>query len=592
MANRFEAYVSDDNHYPSADSGNRFDKYVDGTDQPYAPKPPEQSSIAWLAQKADDAVRAIANGATFGGADRLAGAMNGEGAQAEFKRSAEAKERSPYVTTAGTIAGAVAPTAAISKGLGLAIPALGELSTLPIMANQAITGGATSAAEDAMHGEVPDPAKAGISAVLSGGLSGIVHQLGQLFPSNMFRKAGNEMSDADKQAAKDFANKANASGVPVNVAEATARAAPTTSQGVQQVFKDASSSPKGSKVIAEFNAERLPQITESAKKVVESFGPGVKDGTVGKEAGEKAIKSASELVQKSAEPYYNQSARTFVKAPTSAARTEAADRIVNTPTIMERLGNAPKHSIKFLDAVQKEMRTAATNATQNNRGWLGKLIGEDTDNLVGAMDAANPKYQTAREIFEQGQKQLVEPLKAGPVGQVANSTRPGTQAKALFDVGTDEAATAAMDAAKRLDIAAPNTSKGLLSTHVQETAAKDPVNVAKALAKGPGERVAESVNPQAVEKWKNWEDAFSAVNTKGGVVAEGQKVGPLELVLDKARGMGKGKLAKLLTDPNNIDDLGVMGSPEFWSHIAATAASERAAQDSPALSFTVKPRKR
>lgn len=65
-------------------------------------------------QTADDFVRAAANAVTFGGADRLAGYMGSgdrgysAGVDEEVKRSAAARERSPYASVAGDVAGSVA----------------------------------------------------------------------------------------------------------------------------------------------------------------------------------------------------------------------------------------------------------------------------------------------------------------------------------------------------------------------------------------------------------------------------------------------------------------------------------------------------
>lgn len=67
-------------------------------------------------QKADDGVRMLANGASFGFADKLAGYMNGTGTEAERERSGQAKERLGPVTSSGLeIAGSMAPVGALMK---------------------------------------------------------------------------------------------------------------------------------------------------------------------------------------------------------------------------------------------------------------------------------------------------------------------------------------------------------------------------------------------------------------------------------------------------------------------------------------------
>ena len=72
----------------------------------------EQPTSWWdrakgVGQTVDDAVRAAANAATFGMADRLAGLTEG-GTDAAVKRSEAARERSPIASIGGTVAGSVA----------------------------------------------------------------------------------------------------------------------------------------------------------------------------------------------------------------------------------------------------------------------------------------------------------------------------------------------------------------------------------------------------------------------------------------------------------------------------------------------------
>ena len=67
-------------------------------------------------QKADDGVRMLANGASFGFADKLAGYMSGTGTEAERERSGQAKERLGPVASSGLeIAGSMAPVGALMK---------------------------------------------------------------------------------------------------------------------------------------------------------------------------------------------------------------------------------------------------------------------------------------------------------------------------------------------------------------------------------------------------------------------------------------------------------------------------------------------
>lgn len=71
----------------------------------------EFDNMPWYAKAgtaADDVMRAIANGMTFGFADKISGALSGDGTEAERARTAEAEMRGGSATTAATIGGSVA----------------------------------------------------------------------------------------------------------------------------------------------------------------------------------------------------------------------------------------------------------------------------------------------------------------------------------------------------------------------------------------------------------------------------------------------------------------------------------------------------
>ena len=141
--------------------------------------PPADGGSWWdtaknVGQTADVAVRAAANAVTFGMADRFAGYMGGQGTDAEVAKSAAARERSPYVSIAGDVGGA------------LAVPGFGAEALAARMGGNAlaragaygVTGAATGAAQGAGNtysGELPDYIK---NAVLGSALGGTLGAAG------------------------------------------------------------------------------------------------------------------------------------------------------------------------------------------------------------------------------------------------------------------------------------------------------------------------------------------------------------------------------------------------------------------------------
>ncbi|RVL48487.1 hypothetical protein CN138_09160 [Sinorhizobium meliloti] len=95
------------------------------------------------AQAADDTMRLMANGITFGYADKIAGALGGEGTDAERAKSDEARNRAGSAGTAAELVGAVtAPVGLARQGVTLA----GRLGT------GAMTGAKGLAARSALMG--------------------------------------------------------------------------------------------------------------------------------------------------------------------------------------------------------------------------------------------------------------------------------------------------------------------------------------------------------------------------------------------------------------------------------------------------------
>jgi|UniRef100_A0A6H1ZBQ8 hypothetical protein len=113
---------------------------------PEAQPAPQQQEQPWYAkagQAADDVARLIANGATFGYADKLAGYMGGEGTDAERALTEQARERAGSAGTVAEIGGAIAtPGLLASKGVTLA----GRMGT------GAMTGAKGLAARTALMG--------------------------------------------------------------------------------------------------------------------------------------------------------------------------------------------------------------------------------------------------------------------------------------------------------------------------------------------------------------------------------------------------------------------------------------------------------
>lgn len=138
-------------------------------------------------------------------------------------------------------------------------------------------------------------------------------------------------------------------------------------------------------------------------------------------------------------------------APPPAATTPAA-----SPS-----GRVPLLDIESLDRIKKAARETADNGV--GRGSLtaeqaGALHGV-ANQLDGIMDRASPDYVTAKKTFADQSRTVVDPARAGPVGAIAGTNDPATQAGVLYPSnplpGASDETVAAINALAAHDGQAP-----------------------------------------------------------------------------------------------------------------------------------------
>jgi hypothetical protein len=190
---------------------------------PAAVESPSPDTRPWYAragQTVDDAVRAAANTITFGGADRLAGYMNSGGPQtlsglitgqkpltydqavnAEVAKSDAARARSPYASTAGDVAGAVALPGFGAEALAAKF-GRGVLGRVGAYGTTGAGVGALQGAGNTYTGNLPDYiSNAAMGGVLGGAVGGT---LGGAFGPRPLVSAAKTPTEAETNAATDF----------------------------------------------------------------------------------------------------------------------------------------------------------------------------------------------------------------------------------------------------------------------------------------------------------------------------------------------------------------------------------------------------
>jgi hypothetical protein len=182
----------------------------------------------------------------------------------------------------------------------------------------------------------------------------------------------------------------------------------------------------------EFFAERPAQIEQAARGEFDRMAQmPAYPSTIGPAAGEAAndtLNSVRQIINATAEPYYQRSANVLLTpAEMSHVRaipgwTEARDAVRNGPNAW-RVENLPDNSVGFLNAVKKHFdelgenaasrfnpqRSHETQATREMQASAVRQIGE----------AKSTDYQIALEIGRRGREEFLEPLLQGPLGKLA-----------------------------------------------------------------------------------------------------------------------------------------------------------------------------
>jgi hypothetical protein len=156
-------------------------------------------------QTADDAARAFANTITFGGADRFAGYMGGQGTDAEVAKSAAARARSPYASTAGDIAGGVALPGFGAEALAARIGARVASPLAGRIAGYGAVGagvGGLQGAGNTYTGNVPDYVNNALMGGVLGGVTG--GTLGGAFGPRPLVSAAKTPTTAEQYTARDL----------------------------------------------------------------------------------------------------------------------------------------------------------------------------------------------------------------------------------------------------------------------------------------------------------------------------------------------------------------------------------------------------
>lgn len=578
--------------------------------RPVVPPPPKPAD--GISSKIEGFLRMASNALTLGGRDRVAGMLPGRSYKEEEARSEAFRKENPWTTVAAETMGGIVPAMGISSTLGRIVPSLAKATIPAIMTRESITGGAMPAIEDIIRGKPVDLPKAATGAALGGITSGgIAAMSGLVSPSAKMRRAGSDLTPVDKAAMRDLSATADRSGVPLNIPELARAAAPGRAAGIESAYGYNTGMKGGGIEARNFDQTRIPMIDKAVDGIKKVIGGGPATGVDAQRAAKDAINKAERMVSASAKPLYDAAADTKVpfdfRGPENATLRDARKATNKIPEIKATIKDKDPNSIAVLDQISKRMEPFIHRAeTQGDPNLAGLRI-DQKKRLQGAMDTASPDYAMARDTVSQGRSSMVEPLEAGPLGKIAGTTNPGTQAKQLFNVDSPNDATQAINAIERLrtarsPAATPNqpfnpnwqsaadnsVPRGLLATHVDEAAKGTKFGDKMMPTQESGEVIKKIVGDGDFGKVRDLVDVLAA-RSPAGLPRMENPDGPVALVFDALQNLKSGRSVKFLNDPANIEKLGTVGPIQgLLQSLGVSAGNEMAETLSEPLRVTVR----
>lgn len=474
----------------------------------------------------------------------------------------------PIASTVGKVGGYVVPGSGFSKAAGM-IPTLAQNTIPAIFGREALANGTMSIVDDLIRTGQVDPGgvalDAGLGGILSGGLAATSRVIS---PEARIRAMGNELTPAEKDAAKGFADYSKSKGITLTVPEAVAAVAPKGSQSVKAGMDVAVKSPAGSRVVGAFNEGRKPGVQAAGRSIVDEIlgGNPAPTNVAAQDAAIDAIERVRSGFKTTADPYYAAAeARSMPPTwvPKGGATGEATKYVKDSPVFQKGLTaqaglpkgtKVPENSILFLDAVKKRMDDMMTGGKTPNEDLF---IGDEISDLVARMDAVAPTYAPAREIAGQG-AEAVRALEAGPLGTIKNSKNSQTQAGALFNPADAVQRDASIEAINLLGDEVP---AGMLARYIDAATNKNPLGFGRTAlpTELSGEVADAALSAAGKDSVIPTLKAAKAVDYNAPPPFTHENTGPWGAAYSTITDFGKGRVAKKLTDSDNISKLGQMG---------------------------------
>lgn len=233
---------------------------------------------------------------------------------------------------------------------------------------------------------------------------------------------------------------------------------------------------QGGVALRDAMAQRPVQIENAARQQLGQIAPEIAaPSAIGRAVGtaaEESIDGVRQNINKLSEPYYT-AAENVLLPPSEMAKVralpgyaEAAKAVQANPQLMRNIQGLPENSVGFLNQVKIQLDTMGDNAAgqfnpQRNM-TVASGIGKDAEAVRQAGIDASSDYAQALAIQQAGREKVLQPLRDGPLGQMAKKDQTTRQAiDALFPANPDQSAAEVTRAMTALVSKSPGAAREL-----------------------------------------------------------------------------------------------------------------------------------
>jgi hypothetical protein len=249
-------------------------------------------------------------------------------------------------------------------------------------------------------------------------------------PSTVVNQALHGVTPEQYSIAQNLVNRSHEIGSPITGAEALSQV--TGGNKIASIQRYTENQPRGTgeAIMSEFMAKRPANNEKMMANALRQISPNeINSMTVPPRmagAAENAIETAKNVGNVQAKPFYEASAKqpvdnsTVVSLLMNNPKIEQAIKTVkNDPNY--GVTNAPLGTVQVFDAAKKLLNDQYESLRREGKDNAARLTADAAKQITSSMDFISPEYGQARKIVADNIANVVEPMKATPIGPLAET---------------------------------------------------------------------------------------------------------------------------------------------------------------------------